>query len=51
MEKAPVVVNMEKMDLKDAPDKKDSEDFDMEILKNMGISEEDYKKYYKQEEK
>ena len=51
MEKAPVVVNMEKMDLKDAPDKKDSEDFDMEILKNMGISEEDYKNYYKQEEK
>ena len=51
LEKAPVVVNMEKMDLKDAPEKKDSQDVDMEILKNMGISEEDYKNYYKQEEK
>lgn len=39
------------MDLKDAPDKKDSEDFEMKILKNMEISEEDYKNYYKQEEK
>lgn len=51
LEKAPVVVNMEKMDLKDAPEKKDSQEVDMEILKNMGISEEDYKNYYKQEEK
>ena len=51
MDKAPVVVDLGKMDLKDAPEKKDSHDFDMEILKNMEVSEEDYKNYYKQEEK
>lgn len=47
MEKAPKVVPTGKMDLKDAPES--VPEVDMEILKNCGISKEDYEKYYKQE--
>lgn len=50
MDKAPVVVDLGKMDLKDAPEKNTADDVDMQILKNCGISEEDYKKYYKKQE-
>ncbi len=48
MDKAPVVVPQGKLDLKDAPETKKT-DFDMEILKNCGISEEDAKKYFKED--
>lgn len=48
VEKAPVVVPQGKMELKDAPaDSK--QDYDMEILKNCGISKEDVEKYYKED--
>lgn len=48
VEKAPVVVPQGKMELKDAP--ADShKDYDMEILKNCGISQEDVEKYYKED--
>lgn len=49
VDKAPVVVPMGKMELKDATaDTK--QDFDMQILKNCGISKEDVEKYYKKED-
>lgn len=48
IEKAPVVVNMGQMELKDAP-AANKDDCHMEILKNCGISEEDYKKYHKED--
>lgn len=48
MDKAPVVVPQGKLDLKDAPDT-NNKDYDMEILKNCGISKEDYEKYYKED--
>ncbi len=47
MNKAPVVVPQGKLDLKDAPDT-NNKDYDTEILKNCGISKEDYEKYYKE---
>ena len=46
--KAPVVVPVKKMDLKDAPEG-GSEAYDTMILKNCGISQEDVKKYFKEE--
>lgn len=46
--KAPVIVPQGKMELKDAP--ADShQDYDMEILKNCGLTKEDAEKYYKEE--
>lgn len=48
-DKAPVVVPTGKLELKDAPDSKVNEDYNLEILKNCGVSEEDAKKYYKME--
>ena len=47
IDKAPVVVPQGKLDLKDAPDNSKA-GYDMEILKNCGISKEDYEKYYKE---
>ncbi len=48
VEKAPVVVPQGKMELKDAP--ADSrQDYDMEILKNSGITQEDVEKYYRED--
>lgn len=50
MDKAVTVVPQGKMALKDAPaDNTKTDDVDMAILKNCGISEEDMKKYYKKE--
>lgn len=50
MDKAVSVVPQGKMALKDAPaDNTKTDDVDMAILKNCGISEEDMKKYYKKE--
>lgn len=47
-DKAPVVVPLGKMDLKDATaDKK--QDYDIEILKNCGITKEDVEKYYRED--
>lgn len=48
MEKAPVVVPPGKMELSDAPKKKEAE-YDTQVLKNCGISEEDVKKYFMEE--
>lgn len=50
MDKAPVVVPQGRLDLKDAPAGAGSEDVDMAILKNMGITKEDYEKYGKAED-
>lgn len=51
VDKAPVVVPQGKMELKDAPDAKETEDaVTMEILKNCEISMEDVQKYFKKEE-
>ena len=48
VDKAPVIVPQGKMELKDAP--ADShQDYDMEILKNCGLTKEDVEKYYKEE--
>lgn len=48
VEKAPVVVPQGRMELKDAP--ADSrQDYDMEVLKNCGISKEDAEECYKEE--
>lgn len=48
VDKAPVIVPQGKMELKDAP--ADShQDYDMEILKNCGLSKEDVEKYYKED--
>jgi phage I-like protein len=50
MDKAVAVVPQGKMALKDAPaENAKTDDVDMAILKNCGISEEDMKKYYKKE--
>ena len=50
MDKAVAVVPQGKMALKDAPaENTKTDDVDMAILKNCGISEEDMKKYYKKE--
>lgn len=50
VEKAPVVVPYGKLDLKDAPAASGSDDVDAAILKNMGVSMEDVKKYNKKED-
>lgn len=49
-EKAVAVVPQGKMVLKDAPETQGSDDVDMTILKNCGISAEDVKKYSKKED-
>ena len=50
MDKAPVVVLQGKLDLKDAPAASNSDEVDVAILKNMGVSMEDVKKYNKKED-
>ena len=45
VEKAPVVVPPGKLELKDAPAAPGSDEVDVAILKNMGVSMEDVKKY------
>ncbi len=50
VDKAPVVVPQGKLNLKDAPVRDADEEVDAAILKNMGISAEDVKKYRKREE-
>lgn len=50
VEKAPVVVPQGRLDLKDAPAAASSEEVDVAILKNLGISLDDVKKYTKKEE-
>ncbi len=50
VDKAPVVVPPGKLDLKDAPAAPGSDEVDVAILKNMGVSEEDVKKYSKKED-
>lgn len=51
VDKAPVVVPQGTMELKDAPEKKFSDDATcMEVLKNCGISEEDAQKYFGKED-
>lgn len=50
VDKAPVVVPPGKLDLKDAPAAPGSNEVDVAILKNMGISMEDVKKYSKKED-
>jgi phage I-like protein len=49
VDKAPVVVPQGKLDLKDAPEKKEP-DYDLEILKNCGVTKEDIEKYYRKED-
>lgn len=48
VDKAPVVVPQGKMELKDAP-ATGKQDYDVAILKNCGITEEDAKTYYKED--
>lgn len=48
VDKAPVVVPQGKMELKDAPTT-GKQDYDVAILKNCGITEEDAKTYYKED--
>ena len=50
VDKAPVVVPQGKHDLKDAPAASNSDEVDVAILKNMGVSIEDVKKYSKKED-
>lgn len=50
VDKAPVVVPQGRLDLKDAPAASGSDDVDVAILKNMGVSMEDVKKYSKKED-
>ena len=50
VDKAPVVVPPGKLDLKDAPAAPGSDEVDVAILKNMGVSMEDVKKYSKKED-
>lgn len=50
MDKAVAVVPQGKMALKDAPANTKTDDVDMAILKNCGISKEDMEKYYKKED-
>lgn len=47
VEKAPVVVPQGKLDMKDAPVASGSDEVDAAILKNLGISADDVKKYGK----
>jgi phage I-like protein len=49
VDKAPVVVPLGKMELKDAPEKKEP-DYDLEILKNCGVTKEEVEKYYRKED-
>lgn len=50
VDKAPVVVPQGKLNLKDAPETSGSDGVDMAILKNLGLSMEDVKKYCKKED-
>ena len=50
VDKAPVVVPQGRLDLKDAPAAPGSDEVDVAILKNMGVSMEDVKKYSKKED-
>lgn len=50
VDKAPAVVPQGKLDLKDAPAASNSDEVDIAILKNMGVSMEDVKKYNKKED-
>lgn len=50
VDKAPVVVPQGKLDLKDAPAASGSDEVDTAILKNLGVSAEDVKKYFKKQE-
>ena len=50
VDKAPAVVPQGKLDLKDAPAASNSDEVDVAILKNMGVSMEDVKKYNKKED-
>lgn len=50
VEKAPVVVPQGKLALKDAPAASGTEEVDMAILKNCGLSVDDVKKYGKRED-
>lgn len=47
--KAPVVVPQGKMDLKDAPGSGGDVSVDVKILKNCGLTQEDIKKYYRED--
>lgn len=48
LDKAPVVVPMEKLVLKDAPaGSLNTNEYDVKVLKSCGVSAEDVKKYYK----
>lgn len=50
VDKAPITVPQGRLDLKDAPGDISSGEVDMAILKNMGISKEDFEKYGKMED-
>lgn len=50
IDKAPVVVPQGRLDLKDAPAAPGSDEVDVAILKNLGVSMEDVKKYSKKED-
>lgn len=50
IDKAPVVVPVGKLVLKDAPAAPETEDVDVAILKNMGVSREDVQKYRRKED-
>lgn len=50
IDKAPVVVPVGKLALKDAPAAPETEDVDAAILKNMGVSREDVQKYSRKED-
>lgn len=50
VEKAPVVVPHGKLELKDAPAASGTDEVDIAILKNLGVSVEDVKKYGKKED-
>lgn len=50
VDKAPVVVPQGKLALKDAPAVPETEDVDVAILKNMGVSREDVQKYSRKED-
>lgn len=50
VDKAPVAVPQGRLDLKDAPAASGSDEVDAAILKNLGLTAEDVKKYYKKED-
>ncbi len=50
VDKAPIVVPQGRIDLKDAPSGNADEEVDVAILKNMGLTSEDVKKYKKRED-